>query len=532
MDNTFFNLPNQPEEFGVALPPADLRRIDFSALEFDTMRNALIEYIRTYYPDQFNDFVSNNGIIMVLELVSYVGSILSMRSDVLAEEAFLPTAHSVDAVAGHLELIGQEFKRATPATIEVVCTVALPGASEVTIPSGLLFSFSGPDNKTVYYEIYRAPNDWTSSILIPPGKRGVVAWGVEGRFGTPIEMVSSGGENQTINIDDPDALDEPIMVNIGTGDSVVEWSRVRFLDQANPQDEVYEVNQFDEGLVIRFGDNIAGKAPLAGQSVVVTYRSGGGQRGRITSGVINETRTITPLEANRASLEVLFQNVQSSQGGTDAETIEVAKTRAPREAATQNRAVTGEDYAHLAKTYSHPVYGAVFKAVTVIKTSINANVVELYLLALGAENTPVTPSVGLKDGIIQFFDEINPVTDRIEALDGAIKAVDIEMDVIISKGADAGTVKEQVLAAIDDFFNPNNWDMGQPLYISQFVNAMQVVDGVLYVKIFDPSDDILPSKVEAVPGSKGIGFNEMITLGSKSVSFYLEPGVSSVDKAP
>ena len=67
---TFFNLPTDPDEFSVLLPPSALRKIDFSALEFATARRALVEYIKTYFPDDFNDFVSNNGVIMLLELLS------------------------------------------------------------------------------------------------------------------------------------------------------------------------------------------------------------------------------------------------------------------------------------------------------------------------------------------------------------------------------------------------------------------------------------------------------------------------------
>ncbi len=68
MADTLFNLPDSPEEFGVVLPPADLRRIDFSALDFPTLRRVVIEYIKTYYPDRFNDFSTNNGIIMLTEI--------------------------------------------------------------------------------------------------------------------------------------------------------------------------------------------------------------------------------------------------------------------------------------------------------------------------------------------------------------------------------------------------------------------------------------------------------------------------------
>jgi hypothetical protein len=531
MTNNYFNLPNTPEEFGVILPPSELRRIDFSALEFDTLRNAAIEYMKTYYPDQFNDFVANNGIIMVMELVAYMCSIVSMRSDVLVEESFLPTALTQDAVSGHLNLINKKFKRPTPAAVNVSCLLQAPAGNEISIAAGLQFVFSGPDDNPVYYEIFRAPNDWFSPIIIPPGKRGVVAWGIEGRFETPITVVSGGGPNQTVGIPNTEVLDEPIIITIGaTADSATEWRRVQTLEQSEPQDQVFEVLFVEEGAIVQFGDDIAGQAPLAGQIITVNYRSGGGYRGRITSGVINETRSISPISANLAPVQVTFQNLQPSEGGTDAETIEVAKIRGPREYATQSRAVSGEDYANLAKSYSHAVYGTVFKAVTAVKTSRNANIAELYLLALGADDTPVLPSTGLKDGVYQFFDEINPITDRVDVLDGAIKAVGVEMDVVISKSADAGTVKEKVQSAIDDFFDPNNWDMGEPLYVSQLYSAIHRIDGVSYTKIYSPEDDILQTKKIADPSAKGVGFNEMITLGSRKVSFFMEPGSSTVER--
>ena len=86
-EETLFDLPNSPEAFGVVLPPANLRRLDFSGLDYTTARRAIIEYIRTYYPDKFNDFVASNGIIMITEIVASVVAKLSLRGDILANEA-------------------------------------------------------------------------------------------------------------------------------------------------------------------------------------------------------------------------------------------------------------------------------------------------------------------------------------------------------------------------------------------------------------------------------------------------------------
>ena len=79
--NYVFALPNSPEQISVPLAPAELRKLDFSALDFDSMRRACVEYIRTYFPSDFNDWYASNGVVMMLELTSYIGNILSERSD-------------------------------------------------------------------------------------------------------------------------------------------------------------------------------------------------------------------------------------------------------------------------------------------------------------------------------------------------------------------------------------------------------------------------------------------------------------------
>ena len=85
---TLFDLPNAPDEFGITLEPANLRRLDFSGLDYTTARRSIIEYIKTYYPDDFNDFVASNGIMMIMEVLAATTGKLSLRADLLANEAF------------------------------------------------------------------------------------------------------------------------------------------------------------------------------------------------------------------------------------------------------------------------------------------------------------------------------------------------------------------------------------------------------------------------------------------------------------
>ena len=171
---TLFDLPVDPDEFSVLLPPSELRKIDFSALEFATARRALVEYIKTYFPNDFNDFMSNNGVMMLVELLSYLTAVMSLRSDLLANQSTLPTATSEDAVANHLALIGQSISRATPAIVDIECAVGSPVSADINIPPGQQFTISGDDGSDITYELFKSPTNLTGSISIPSSKRGII----------------------------------------------------------------------------------------------------------------------------------------------------------------------------------------------------------------------------------------------------------------------------------------------------------------------------------------------------------------------
>ena len=554
-----FETPNSPEEFGVVLVSPDLRRIDFSALDYDRMQRAAIEYIKTYYPNNFNDFVASNGFMMIVELVCYLANVLSQRSDILADESFLPTSQTTEAVINHLSLINQQLQRATPATVDIEITFNSPVPVEVKIPSGVKFSFTGPDGDPVFYEVFRAPGDFTNPISIPPNKRGIIAYGIEGNTPSPVVYNSSGGPDQYIDITTVNVLDAPITVDVKSGNDTVRWDRVDILEKADPNDDVYEVLYLGSKTRIKFGNDLAGKAPLAGDEITVGYRVGGGVRGRIGAGTINETRAVTPLPPLSASVEALFRNPSPSQGGTDEETIDHAKRRAPAEFATHDSIVTGADYGTLAENYSHPVYGSVAKALGTIRTGIdqdlntiaenirsapsvevaveimrndfiNRNIVEVYVLAEGPNNVPITPNSGLKQGLVTFFSNLNVLTDEVRVLDGKIKFVDVQATIIIDRNADAGTVKINVQNAINTFFDIDSFGFGTPLYLSNLYKDIQDVDGVKYVNIYSPNNDIIPtdnmsaSSSGSVESADRVAFNEVIALGDVDLKFYFEQG--------
>lgn len=523
---TLFDLPTVPDDFGVVLSPSNLRKLDFSGLDYDTARRAIVEYIRTYFPNDFNDFIASNGIIMIMEIVASTVAKLSLRQDLLAQEAYLSTSRTEEAVVNHLALINQRMKRQTPAIVDIECTVDFATQTDIRISAGTQFSITGLDGEQVYYEIYRAPNDWHGDIIIPAGKRGVVVWGLEGRFASPSVELASGNANQKYVIVNDNILEYPIIVTVAVGAMIEEWSVITEpIERYGPNDKVVEVNFFGNKAVFRFGDNITGKIPSAGSTLTFNYRVGGGRRGRIGVSQINTSRQFSAGAPANTVTSVNFRNISPSSGGIDRETVEEAKRRAPRDYAIQRSIVTSSDYAQAASFYSHPAFGSVSKAVTALRTSLNANLVEIYVLADGPDNIPVVPNAGLKAGLKTYFSNLNVLTDNVVILDGVLRSVDVDMNVVMDRNVDASVIKTRVEAAIDSFFDVNNWEMGEPLYVSNLIDIVEGIDGVSYVDVFAPADNILQTGKLAEEGSAGIGINQIITEGNRKVGYYYKKSV-------
>jgi hypothetical protein len=402
----------------------------------------------------------------------------------------------------------------------------------IDISPGVKFSLPGPDNiSTVDYEIFRAPGDFASNIIIPAGKRGVIAYGIEGKFSSPISLISAGGPNQSFSIKGTNILEAPITVDVYTGAESQSWVvTTEPLELYNATDNVVNVAVYSDRMDLLFGDDINGKAPLAGQAITVRYRIGGGIRGRINSYAINDSRSFSPQISGvtGAPVQITFRNIEPSYGGTDRESLEQAKKRAPRDFAVRAFAsdrpasiVTSSDYAQFVSAFTSPVYGSVAKAVASIRTGKNANLVELYILAYGP-NGLVTPSVGLKQAIETYVSQYNVLTDVVSVLDGAIKSVDIDMTVVVSRNADASIIRTKVNSTLNSFFDVANRELGQPLYFSDVQGVISKIDGVSYVDLFKPVNNILPTMALASPMSEGVGINEIILDGTRTIKIFYE----------
>ena len=92
------------------------READFQSFDFETLRKSMIEYLRTYYPEDFNDFTESSEYIALIDLIAFLGQSLAFRTDLNARENFIDTAERRDSILKLARLLSYSPKRNTPAS--------------------------------------------------------------------------------------------------------------------------------------------------------------------------------------------------------------------------------------------------------------------------------------------------------------------------------------------------------------------------------------------------------------------------------
>ena len=87
------------------------KEADFQSYDFETLRKSMVDYLRLYYPETFNDYTESSEFIAMLDLIAFTGQGLAFRSDLNTRENFLDTAERRDSVIKLAELVGYTPQR-------------------------------------------------------------------------------------------------------------------------------------------------------------------------------------------------------------------------------------------------------------------------------------------------------------------------------------------------------------------------------------------------------------------------------------
>lgn len=99
-----------------------LTQIDFRAYDQDSLRRAIFEYVRTTYPEEYDDWIGSSEFVIRVDVLSWLAQNVSWRVDLSSRESFLPTAERRDSILRLAENVMYSASRARGAKGEVKIT--------------------------------------------------------------------------------------------------------------------------------------------------------------------------------------------------------------------------------------------------------------------------------------------------------------------------------------------------------------------------------------------------------------------------
>ena len=89
--------------------------VNLNAFDFASIRQAMVDYIRRNYPEDFNDWIESSEFVALIDLLAYLGQSLAFRTDINARENFLDTARRRESVLRLARSLSYNAKRNYPA---------------------------------------------------------------------------------------------------------------------------------------------------------------------------------------------------------------------------------------------------------------------------------------------------------------------------------------------------------------------------------------------------------------------------------
>jgi hypothetical protein len=267
---------------------------------------------------------------------------------------------------------------------------------------------------------------------------------------------------------------------------------------------VVEVER-DGSAFLRFGDDRHGRHPTSGTGFYATYRVGNGLRGNVGADVI------VHIVSNDEAL-VSVRNPMPASGGIDPESIEEVRQSAPSAFRVQERAVTEEDYAKVAQR--HP---QVQRAVATIRWTGSWYTVFLTIDRLGGWDV----DDDFKEEMHNHLEMYRMAGHDVEIEGPRLVPLEIDMIAYLKQGYFQVDIRAELdilfsSSILPDghrgLFHPDNFTLGQPVYLSRLYQAAMFVEGIERAEITKFQRLFDDSKCGIVRGSLTIGRLEVACL--------------------
>ena len=101
------------------MPVTSNRDINYLSKDFDSIKADLMDYVKRHFPSDWRDFNDASGGMALLELIAYVGDILSFNIDRQVNEAYINRAVELKNIVSLAQNFGYKPKNQTPAVVNL-----------------------------------------------------------------------------------------------------------------------------------------------------------------------------------------------------------------------------------------------------------------------------------------------------------------------------------------------------------------------------------------------------------------------------
>lgn len=227
-----------------------------------------------------------------------------------------------------------------------------------------------------------------------------------------------------------------------------------------------------------------GEKLQSNSTLYIKYRIGGGEASNVGARVINRVTNIDAIiyGTNPATNESVISSTQATNiipalGGRNLPSTSEIRYAASSNFAAQERCVTLDDYVNRVKQLPGR-FGAPFR----VSGRVNDNKIQLYIISKNAQGVLSEVSSSLmKQNMIDYLERYRMINDYIEINDAKVVNLQFEIDLFTDKSFNQNEIKTAALEQIREYFNVENWEMNQNIYISQLTDIIREIPGVINV---------------------------------------------------
>jgi len=538
--------------------------ISFTSRDFVSIQNELINYAKVYYPETYRDFNEASFGAMMIDMVAYVGDMLSFYIDYQTNESLLDTAIEETSVIKIAKQLGYKFSGVPQSTGQCAFYVTVPASTDGTGPntslipilkSGTTLSSQAGMIFTLNEDVDFSKSDTVIKVAAVDTDATAASYAMKA-YG---EVVSGEKSQETVDVGDFERflrlrlntsdVSEVISVHDSDGN---EYFQVDYLSQniifqairnivgsatekvpyilremQVPRRFVVE-HDVDNNTFLQFGfgseTSIENKAfpdpstaviQLHGKkyfsdssfdpstllkteklgvvpsntTLTIDMRKNGANSVNAAVGAINSivdpqvefrNSSYTKAEAIIQISNFEVENEEAIVGFVAAPSVDELKIRAINSYASQNRAVTRQDY--LSLIYRMPAkFGAIKRANIVQDPDSSKRNLNLYVLAEDFNGDFIAASSTLKRNVQVWLNQYKMINDTIDILDAGIVNFGVDFEILGELEKDSSTVLNAALEATKEYFS-TKYKIGQPIYVSDLYKILNDVDGVVDTK--------------------------------------------------